>query len=252
MERVTKLALVLSALLFSSVTCAFFSFDNFNENDWQFTPSIGIDVNGRHQRFEGGFGNEHFRRNYPDTNAFLAVRLHCYLGLEVGYEYMYRQQRNQYYPDDVPVLGFNPPLGEDGGPGQKLYFSNSHSNGWNLNLVGFWPICPRTGTDVTFILGVTWLKLYLDTVTTTEEFRISQITSFQSERRAELRLGLGLRQMLTKNFGARLQVLWEKTSNLNATAEVPFVLSSPTANNLYRVEPKNSFLYGLGLFYEFC
>lgn len=249
MGRVTKFGLGLSALLFSSIACANFSLDNFCWDEWEFNPSVGFDVNLRQQRFNSGFGEEHFREDYPDTNFYLAARIHRYLGVEVGYEHMYRQNKNQYYNANQAVLGavFVPDLDAN-----KLYFSNAYSNGWNVNLVGFWPICPRTGTDIMFTLGVSWLKMFYETVAVTDDVFVSEKNHWESNRRGKIRAGIGVKQMITKNFGARLQVMWEKGSNLGASTDVAFRINPSEPPLFYTAEPKNSVLYGLGFFLQLC
>lgn len=252
MERVTKLALGLTTLLSSSIACANFSFDNLRWDQWLFTPSVGIDANVRQQRFNTEFGDQHFRRDYPDTNVYFAARLHCYFGVEVGYEYMFRQNKTQFYNATAPVLGF-----VSVADSRKLYISNAYSNGWNVNLVGIWPVCPKTGTEMTFTLGVNWLKMFYDTVAVDTVDVVSEKSVWESDRRAKVRWGVGLKQMIGENFGTRLQIIWEKTSNLGATVDAPNVLRgnvpATSDQNRYTVEPRNnSILVGLGFFYQLC
>jgi hypothetical protein len=98
--------------------------------------------------------------------------------------------------------------------------------------------------------------MYYETAGITVGDIVSEKSVWESNRRGKIRAGIGLRQMITQKFGTRLQVTWEKASNLGATIDAPNVLRADEpavlASDRYTVEPKNTVLFGLGFFYQFC
>lgn len=246
MERVSTFAIGLIALLFSTLASATIW------DQWEFKPYVGVDADLRNISFEPNFGREHFRHDYPDTNFYLGTYMYKYLGIEAGYEYMYRQQKRQFYNDTQTVLGFTGNLGL----GDQLYISDASLGGWHINLLAFWPVL--SSTEITGTLGVAWLKMYFDTVFIQDQNNpgksANRPTQWQTDSRAILRVGLGVRHMITEHFGARLQWIWENTSQLEATVPVGVdsngvILPTILPNN-YTVYPKNTHLFGLGFFLQ--
>lgn len=247
MERVTQTAIIVFSFLLLGTANA-----NLLE-DWEFTPIVGFDVNMRDQDFENDFGDGHFREHYPDTNFYIGTRFYKYLGLEAGYEHMYRQEQKQFYLEGVSVLGFQPTI-----PNQRFYLSDVTMDGWHLDLMGFWPICPKTKTELTATLGLAWLKMDYQTALFEDPANpANPIVDWDSDTRMLLRIGFALRQMITNNFGTRLQMMWERTSKLEATFAVPVGHGGATPPDVpttladnYTASPRNSFIVGLGFFFE--
>lgn len=244
MERALKLSIGILVLF---VTTSCFA----NLNNWGFKPNIGFDAGARKQGFERENGHEQFREHYPDLNLYIGTKIHRYFGIEAGYEEMFRQQQWHYYPEDTPgIMGFLPPL-----ENERVYASNVSSKGWNLTFDGFYPICPRTKTDLIGIIGLAWLKMYYETVLFEDPVNpANPLATWHSGSRAMFRAGLGLRQMITKHFGMRLLWVYENTSKLEATMAVPVgqggaIEPTELANN-YTAIPKNSHLLTLGFFLQ--
>lgn len=244
MERVSKIAIGLIAMVLSTAASATIW------DQWEFKPYVGVDTSLRNISFEKSFGREHFRHDYPDTNFYLGTYMHKYLGLEGGYEHMYRQTKNQFYNDTQPVLGFTGNLGL----GDQLYISDASLGGWHINLLGFWPVLPST--EITGTLGVAWLKMKFET-TLIQDAPGSAATRpalWETDGRALIRVGLGVRHMITEHFGARFQWTWENTSQLEATIPVGVdsngVVVPTILPNNYTVYPKNTHLFGLGFFLQ--
>lgn len=213
--------------------------------DWEFKPMIGADIGTQNQRFENGFGEGHFRENYPATNLYLGTIFHKYLGLEVGYEHMYSLEKKQFYSGGAPVLGFTGTIvGDD-----RLYFSDAFIDGWNVNLIGYWPICPKTRTELTGTLGISWLKAHYDTTAVSTTIPAESIAYWESGTHSVMRLGLGLRQMITDNFGLRLQALWEDSSRLDSDVLVP-ASQGGDGTDIYSVNPKDAYIFNVGLFFQ--
>lgn len=253
MERVTKHIVVgLFSLLISSTA---FAAKALNDIDaWGIKPNVGLDAGVKNQSFSDGFGNELFRENYPETNLYFGMKFHPLVGMEIGYEHMYRQQKTQYVPEGVAALGFFDPVIATINRG---FISDVYSQGWNFNLLGFWPICPRTKTELMGSIGLAWQKMYYSTIVIGDGLILTPSTPlamWESDHRAMLRLGIGIRQMITKHFGARFLLDWEDTSKLSGSFPVPVGqggLGFPTlVTDNYTVKPKDNYSVLLGFFFQ--
>ncbi len=244
MERVSKIAIGFMAFMLTTAAHATIW------DQWEFKPYVGVDANLRNISFEPSFGREHFRNDYPDTNFYLGTYMHKYLGIEGGYEHMYRQTKNQFYNQSQTVLGFTGNLGL----GDQLYISDAAMDGWHINLLAFWPVL--ASTEITGTLGVAWLKMKLETamIQSPDGTPAHRPTMWETDSRAVLRFGLGVRHMISEHFGTRLQWMWENTSQLEATIPVGIdnngVLNPNILPNNYTVYPKNSHTIGLGFFLQ--
>ncbi len=234
--------LTLAAGLLSLVSTSSFAM----LQEWEFKPAIGMDINARKFDFDSGFGKEHFREHYPDLDIYLAAKFHKYLGLEGGYEQAFSQQKKQFYTNNSPALGFLNPLN----PSEKMFLSDVFVNGWNINLVGFYPICPKLRTELTGLIGVSWLKAHYSTVAIIDNDPATPVAQWDSDNRSVFRLGLGLKQMITDNFGLRVQGIWEDTKKLGATTVVPVGQGGTGPDDTYTVNPHSSYLLGVGFFFQ--
>jgi len=203
-------------------------------------PVAGLDVSAIDQSFEPSYGRDHFSKHYPSTNVYIGALIHRYVGIQLGYENLYRQQQIQHYPISngvtVPVLGFfDPAL-----PDPMNYISNAFSNGWHLNLLGLLPIACKT--QLTGSVGFGRLKMYYETVPLqnpiTPDSAVS-VVRWASDRRTVMQLGIGLRQMITARFGMRLDATWVETSKLGASIVSPLDPDDPPPMRNYIVKPKD-------------
>lgn len=250
MDRIVRGFPIILSLFLSPIALA--DCDWTDLSDWGMKPNLGIDVGIKNQSFNSSFGEEHFRQDYPETNIYFGIKFHPYIGIEAGYEYMYRQERLQYYNIGFGVLGSAPTL--PGGLDQRVFNSDVHGQGWNVSLLGFWPICPRTKTELTLALGLAWQKLYYSTAVALDSDPATPLAMWSSDTRAMFRAGVGIRQMITKHFGSRLQVFWEDTSKLSATFPIPVgqggVLIPTTPADNYTVRPRDNYSVLLGFFFQ--
>jgi hypothetical protein len=251
MEREIKSLICLSGIFFSTSLFAMSLYDG-----WTFRPNVGLDVGVQKQAFETGFGEEHFREHYPQTNLYIGARIHEYFGVEVGYEHMYSLQKRQYYygpnGQTTRVLGSN--LLELNAVDGELYFSQAWQHGWHADLVGLWPVC-KDRTFITVSAGVVRMQSHYETAFIASALGGTQPVDIKSDERYIARIGIGLRQMITDHFGLRVQALWEDTDKLEATAPLIFPFAGaqfPTqATDNYTVRPKDSYSVNVGFFWQF-
>ena len=64
-----------------------------------------------------------------------------------------------------------------------------------------------------------------------------------TQKKPVLRLGIGLKQMITKNVGVRAMVHWERLDRFKNLA--------PKQTSILRASLKNSVQCGIGLFWQF-
>lgn len=242
MKKIAIASLGLAGMMLSSNVLA-----GIMVGGMSFSPFIGVDAGVRHLDFDTGYGKEHFRDNYPHTNFYIATEFCTYFGLEIGYEQSYRQDKYSYYDASVNALGFQ--ISDD-----VVYLSESHVQGWHIDLLGFWPICPKLGTELTGTIGVAWLKGHYDTLPIADSNiigpNLADSIGWSSGNEAVFRFGIGVKQMLACNFGTRLQIIWENTNKLSASTPVPFrqLFGEPDAN--YNVHAKSGYVATLGFFFQ--
>lgn len=219
---------------------------------WLFNPNLGVDFLLRSQTFDNRFGQQHFREGYPVNNFFVGTRVNRCYGIELGYTQTYSQQKIESYNGNQAALGF---FNRSFSSTQEVnYISNLSEQGWNANLLGYYPICPKLKTELTSLVGVSFAKMLFNTVPIFDAFPspAAPVERWSSSRKPILRLGLGLQQMVTNHFGVRAQALWEDTARLKTTIPVSHaqggLLNPSQSTDFYTVKPQGSYLFGVGFF----
>lgn len=204
-------------------------------------PYVGIDFQNRHMDFHKNEGSQFFKKNSLQGDLFLGVKLHENFGVELGYEQSQRKKRN------VSVNAGEANLGGTTFGANGTYQSQSKVQGFHLDAVGFMPI-DSVAKDVTLFakVGIAKLKAKLKRdLTSINGNPTSSVDVFnQKDSKYVLRLAAGAQYLITPNVGVRGSVGFEKTSNLQ-----PYFLT--TTGQKRTVKFKNSFIYGLGVFYKF-
>lgn len=223
-----------------------------NLPNWLMHPLLGADFMLRDQTFHNRFGEQHFRQGYPVNNFFVGTRLNRCYGIELGYTKTYPQQKTAFYGGNEGVLGFlNRSLSS---PTEGMYISNTSQQGFNANLLGYFPICPKLKTELMTLVGVNFAKMYFETDPIFDSSPANEIARWSSSREALFRVGIGLQQMVTTHFGLRAQALWEDNQRLKTTLPVPRGQGgrvNPRQDiDFYTVKPENSYLFGVGFFYQ--
>lgn len=230
--------------------------------DLALTPYLGIDAQMRHMGFDKNFGGNVLKKRQPQGNVFLGLKYRECVAVEFGYEFTRTQRRARRYDVGNSVFGqtFLPvPLGfsstQESHVSSKLY-------GWNINLVGFFPIlCGENNLQLVGSIGMARLKsktrdAFISTVTEPDRFSdplifpnaTQTITDFDrfhyKRRKTVLRLGTGLQHMMSDCLGIRALINWEHTDKIKARGRnVTTHMVSPRKTKL-----KNSVNYGIGIF----
>ena len=228
------------------------------------TPYVGVDAQIRHMPFQKNFGGNVLKKNYPQGNFFAGLKFNQYVGVEFGYEASKKKSRKVTHDNSDIVFGepleqVDPPflLGID-----HASHSSSKINGWNANLVGFFPIlCEDNSLQLIGSIGVAQLKLKAkNTLSVTEvtsidvagiipgtETEIHPFNTHFTKKKAVLRLSGGIQNMITDCIGIRALVTWENTAKLKGKGK-RIEIGEATFSV---VKPKNSFNYSLGIFTSF-
>lgn len=226
---------VMPVLLFAASTQAV----AFGMDDVE--PYVGIDFQNRHMDFHKNDGSQFFKKNSLQGDLFLGVKLHENFGVELGYEQSQRKKRNTSFSVGDANLGgatFGQPA---------TYASQTKIQGFHLDAVGFMPI-DSVAKDVTLFakVGIAKLKAKIKRELTSVGGNPTSITSLfnQKDNKFVLRLAAGAQYLITPNVGVRGSVGFEKTSNLK-----PYTVLDNGETRTVKL--KNSFIYGLGVFYKF-
>lgn len=247
--------LLILALFFPLTSLA-----SFNWN-WDLNPYVGIDGAKRIWEWDRDFGEGVFPKEYWNVSPVIGMQLNRYLGVEAGYEESNRAQKRAYFFGDEPaghpiqpVLGFFSP--EDAQKNSKLYFAEAAINGAHLNIIGQYPLL-NTNADVYFSLGVGFMQFKVNVTPIAPNMieNNAMVFKWDSPRRPVIRLGLGLKRMLTPRLGARIFSVWEHTQSLEgSTSGLDFFAvdagNQPVSfTDHYTARSKGNTLFGLGFFY---
>ncbi len=211
-------------------------------NAWCFSPYIGIDAQGRHTSFTRNAGRGIFKHDYPQGNIYAGVRLSDYFGIEAGYEWTKRVHKNS------TIAGGQPFLGTVTFPGDThITIATSRLDGWHANIVGYLPICNEC-TDLFASVGIVQMRAYFQpTITSFAGIATDNPRTFRKYKTIA-RANIGIQSILIGYLGVRATVGWENTSRIKA-----FPTDLLTLNNAVteRVKMRDSFIYGVGIFFSF-
>lgn len=210
-------------------------------------PYVGADAQWRHMEFKKGAGKDQTKSNYPQGNIYLGLKLNQYLGLEAGYE------RAKTLKKDARVLGSDTIFGavlQPSAPNAVNEFNTKTKlRAFHANVVGFLPICEEYRLQLIGSLGVARVNIntvsiwnVINSTPTTPDFRDATQQVF-SKKKWVPKIGVGLQHMLTCQLGVRAMANWEGTKMSLKPLN--------TASEFTTARTKNSFILGLGLFYNF-
>lgn len=211
-------------------------------NAWCFSPYIGIDAQGRHVDFDSKFGKNIFKRDYPQGNLYAGVRLCDYIGLEAGYEWSKTMHRTSSLAAGQPYLGA-PVLA---GLNPLQIVGTSKFDGWHANIVGFLPITEEYCADLFVSVGIVQMRASFHP--TADPGDINERRVF-NKTNTLARANIGVQSLIIGNLGVRLMAGWENTKRMTLTPRDN--LHENISNINQRVKLKDSFNYGIGIFFTY-
>jgi len=227
------------ALLTNSVVIA-------TGNGWWegYRPYIGLDAQMRRMDFKGGFGDNLLRHNAPQGNLYAGIKLNDCVGVEAGYEATETRSREATLTTGEVAAGM--PVASAFSPID--FKSKVKVQGPHLDLVGFYSFGENVPVQLLGSVGVSFFKGTVErrTVQFSNPPIASTMNRTLSEHKAVLRLMGGLQYLWGCNLGARATIGLVKTSKL-------VIFSNDGLPGIFvpEIKPKDSTVYGLGVFWIF-
>lgn len=225
------------------------------ETIWGVTPVFGVDAQLRHMDFKGGLGENIFKHNSPQANAYVGLNFNDYFGIQAGYEVSSRRAKTVTLIPPFVSAGVNVTPGVNPFTGRPLvssveYTSISRIKGPHVDLVGYLPLsfCNPCRIALTGSVGLAHLRVAARRQVTAVNGGAPIGTnnpSFFRGHKTVLRLMGGIQHYICDTVGVRATVTWENTSRFRN-------LKFTSLNGVSQIiKPKNSINYGLGLFVTF-
>lgn len=208
------------------------------------TPYVGVDAQVRNMGFKKEYGGGPlFNNNYPQGNLFVGAMFNDYVGVEGGFEFTQLKSKEATQVEGQQILGYRVEF-----PAETITVkAQNRLYGWNVNLIGAYPICNAYRISIIGSIGLARLRSKLDACVTGSE-GISQnrpCMKFPGQTKSILRLTAGLKHMITDCIGIRGTIGWENTSKFNK-------LTATTLQDIeFLAKYKDSIQYGFGLFINF-
>lgn len=247
---------LIKSVISTSVSLLAFNVAASNLNlkeQFDLVPYVGADAQWRHMGFKKGYGDNITKKNYPQGNVYIGVKLNQYVGLEAGYE------RTTTVKKNTNVLGDEITLGTTLNPIDPTVVTQLNSktkiSAFYANVVGFLPICEEYRLQLIGSLGIARTRLHM-----TVDIPVLNNQTLSSADAADLhrvylkkkwvpKIGVGLQHMFTCQLGVRAMLGWEGTARGSSPVRDIRPLNRPTSEFTARI--KNSLNVGLGLFYNF-
>ncbi len=207
--------------------------------DQNLVPYVGADAKWNQMKFKNSAGGNVIAKNYPQGNLFAGLKFNEWVGVELGFENTAKKNRNVTLPGGANFFGVELPPG-----GSDFHVSTKTKiDGFNANVVGFYPIMEECSLSLFGSLGLARLKLK-----TRASFTVGsdpEVTMRNFVKRTLVpRATVGIQKMLNECIGVRAMLTWEKTSAFKTI----YVKETESATF---IRPKDSASVGLGIFYNF-
>lgn len=205
-------------------------------------PYVGFDAQVRRMSFKGGFGNNILQHHSPQGNFYAGVKFNDCVGVEAGYETTTTRTRTSRLTTGDVAAGA--PVSLLASP--VIFKSKIKIKGPHLDLVGFYSFGESVPVQLLGSVGVSFFKGTVERKTLQMGTPpIPGVTRTLSAHKAVLRLIGGLQYMWNCNLGARATIGLVKTGKL-------VIFSNDGAAGIApEIKPKDSTVYGLGMFWVF-
>lgn len=207
-------------------------------------PYVGIDAEGRHMGYKKGLGNNLFKKEFAEGNIYTGIKFNDWVGLEIGYRESSRKHTRAANTEGAVELGDAPlPAGAVNYSDNTVQIKSPY-----INLVGYVPLC--NNFQLFGAVGLTRARIqlrYRITGVELDVFPQDVQDRFQRDfKRSKtiFQAQAGAQYLITSCLGLRGYVGFQNTAKFKN-------ISSLTATSTSRASLKNSFLYGLGVFWNF-
>lgn len=214
--------------------------------DWCFTPYVGADAQVRSMGLKKGYGKELTTDNYPQGNIYAGLQLNEFLSIEGGFETTWSKTSTATLLGNQMFFGHI--LVPDEPDASFAFSTRTKLRGFHGDIVAFYPICPQYSLSIFGLAGISALRIKIEhNLTAIDGLTINEPGTQLNfaKRKTVARAGVGIQHMMTECAGVRTQIIWENTSRFKDLTRS----NSLSALNVARV--RDSFSYGLGIFYKF-
>lgn len=208
--------------------------------DWKGIPYLGVDLQSRRMLFQKEYSMRSEKPRYMEGSFYAGVNLSEFFALEMGYERAQQRSANPGLAEGELYLGdalFD--------PNGTAIRTKTILKGYRANLIGFLPV--QFFTDLKLLGTFGFSRAQIKTVSSQLDLSIPEdgwSRPFTFQKRVWMpRVGLGLQKMIHASFGIRALVTWEKTSKFGRITE--------NRNKTLIIQPQNSVITSLGVFYTF-
>lgn len=230
----TTLAAIIAFALFSAPTTS-----------CEITPYIGIDGQINRMHFKNGYGGNLFPKHYPQINLYGGLKYDNSFAIEAGYvSEAVRSKCKTLYSGDSIWSCAGSSLPSELSP--ALFKTYVKIRGCHLGFVNTW--CEPQWDTFRVIWGAGFAFLRAEAERNTVAISYppikGRVRRFKKDK-AVLRLMIGSEYQFKNNLGIRASLFFLQTSNMSIKAQ-------PIAGSYTPIiKPKDSFVYSLGIFYEF-
>lgn len=200
----------------------------------------GVDAHMRNMKFEDQFGGQLFAERFGQYDIYGGIKLFQYFGLMIGHQRTREKQRDSIINEGEQYLGILLLPGD----GVESHRSHAKLRGTHIDLMGFYPICPRYSVELFATAGLIRNHLQLeDHFYAQDGFLFDEpIVNHWDNKKTVTRLSAGVQATFFKHVGLRALIGWENTAKIKDLKPVEV----PESRTL--VNAKNSFIYGIGIF----
>lgn len=201
---------------------------------------VGVDFQERTMAFENDFGDNLFQEQAFQYDLYGGLRLSRYWGLQGGYFAAKKKNRTIELGPGATVMG----QGLNANNPSETHYTETKIKGPHIDLLTFSPLFPEYGIELIAGVGVAYSKLMLkDAIVALNDVpQTSPINRTYDIKKANARALIGAQTLLLASIGVRALVTWENTSVFNDLTPAEF------PNDIRRVNVKNSWVYGIGVF----
>ncbi len=211
-------------------------------------PYLGLNARMRDLGFQKGYGKENFQSTMPEGEVIAGLKVHPYLGFELGYLTSFERHRETTTSYPAQTLGdlYISPIDTE------TAISTSKIKGGSFNMVGFFPVSENIQILASVGLSRLNIKLrYMPIANNDEDGHVEPLPqdaideSIRDFARSKYipQAKVGIQYMLTQTVGLKALVGWEGTKRFN--------LLTNKQNTAARVSLKDSYTAGLGLAWYF-
>ncbi len=220
----------------------FIIFSLNKSNSYELTPYIGADCQLNKMRFKEGYGNNLFPKHYKQINIYSGVKINNDLSVEVGYTSEAVKNKYSTLKADDCCLGITVPARLS----PAIFKSYIKIRGYHLSLIKTYHHNQWDHLRLLGGVGLGFLRAEAqrDTVSVGYPPIKGNVRHFKKDK-AVLRLIVGSEYKFKNNLGARASLCFIQTSKM-------IIKAQPIAGRYTPIiRPRNSFIYSLGIFFEF-